>query len=953
MARCGGYAAASPTNTPRCGFGWSTWTARLPVWPRSPRNWPARTTRTRSGFATEIAFRADATYLVTAGLTGFGRELARWLAAHGAGRLLLLARRGARTPGADDLIAELAERGCVASVVAADVANVIDVARALAEIPQEQPLRGVFHAAAVLSDAFVVNMDLERFDTTFAPKAVGAWVLHELTRETDLDYFMCFSSVAGVLGIQGNTNYGAANAFVDALVRHRRRHGLPGTSVSWGVIADAGMAMDVDKQRETLEQQGLRSIHTKHCLQLLDMLLRGDEDHVLVGSIDFATWLRENPGGARGRLRHMVGPEWVVPANSLSGEGHETTQLLRGLDQEQRGAVAQQLVASQLTQVLHTDPDHLDRGASLIALGLDSLLAVELKGQLAAIGLEVSVPQLLSRSSVTSLANQLLTTHGYAATAEQALTDVGAPTWYLRRLPRDQAAVRLICFPYAGGGVTPYHAWPEELPDWIDVVAIALPARAARIGEEPMHSISAAAEAMIPELLPLLDRPYAVFGHCMGGVMMYEVVRRLQEEHGKPPAHVFASGSMAPHLYNAPIVHEQDDEKFLEVLQLIGFGTTQALVKDADLRAVMFPMLRGDFRAVVEYGKEFGSAVKLNAPITGLAAERDLFAPPNSMDAWTAYTTERYDLARLGGDHYFVETERSAVLDVIRTNLARVVGEAPTNSTGTAFPFTWREPDEDVLGFPPPRDATVTGTGNHTGASEIAGPVRVLCFPPEWFPADEWPLPMPEGGVAADGVTYEVIDWRGGPHARPTSVAEMVDTAYSAVAARSGERLAFYGQCLGGIVAYELALRLQDEGKPGPEHLVITGAVPPHIYIAPNGHMLSTEKILELLRVLEFPQIDRLERDPEFLAERIDGIRADLKAMSTYRYQHRPPLNIPITVVALRLDLWCYSSYRLLAWAYHTARKCEVVEWHGAHYHTVRHPELIHDLLRSVLPATL
>jgi surfactin synthase thioesterase subunit len=181
-----------------------------------------------------------------------------------------------------------------------------------------------------------------------------------------------------------------------------------------------------------------------------------------------------------------------------------------------------------------------------------------------------------------------------------------------------------------------------------------------------------------------------------------------------------------------------------------------------------------------------------------------------------------------------------------------------------------------------------------------------------------------------------------------------VSCAYAAVreAQTQAQRVIFYGHCLGAIVAYELAVRLQREGLRGPEHLLVAGVVGPHMYVAPDAHKLPTAKLIELLGVLKYPFADRLKHDPVFLNGRIDLIRADLEAMAVYQYQETDTLGIPITAIALRHDLWSYPL-RTDSWKHHTRERCEVVQWDGDHYVNMRHPERIHELVRAMVQSVM
>jgi surfactin synthase thioesterase subunit len=317
------------------------------------------------------------------------------------------------------------------------------------------------------------------------------------------------------------------------------------------------------------------------------------------------------------------------------------------------------------------------------------------------------------------------------------------------------------------------------------------------------------------------------------------------------------------------------------------------------------------------------------------------------MHAWGRYTTGGYDLAQVAGDHYFVESDREMVIGIVCERLARTLDNASASTLPDFSRVQWRRPGNDTLGLPPHRPKR-RGTAAKP-QQPVAGPARVICFPGAGIRANELPLPNQE---EADLVMYTSVEWRG-PNAliAPRTIEAMVNHAYEAICDDLDQPLIFYGHCLGALVAYELARRLQNEGKRVPDHLLVVGVVGPHKYVAPDAQKVPTDKLLELLGVLKHPFAKRLKNDPAFLNERIDMLRADLEAMAVYEYQPGDPLDVPITAVSLRHDLWSYPL-RTDTWKAHTQDRCDVVQWEGDHYFAMRHPERIHELLtRSVIEA--
>ena len=231
--------------------------------------------------------RGDATYLVTGGLSGLGLLVAEWLVRRGARSLILLGR-SEPTETARETLAGLEAQGARIAVVRGDVAHEADL-RAVFEgvLPGLPPLRGIIHSAGVLDDGVLVQQDWSRFERVMAPKVTGAWHLHELSIGLPLDFFVLFSSVAAVFGSAGQANHSAANSFLDALAFKRQAHGMPASSINWGVWSEVGAAVrhGVGKR---VSEQGVGMIDPAGGLAVLERVIEEQPAQAVVFPADWA-----------------------------------------------------------------------------------------------------------------------------------------------------------------------------------------------------------------------------------------------------------------------------------------------------------------------------------------------------------------------------------------------------------------------------------------------------------------------------------------------------------------------------------------------------------------------------------------------------------------------------------------------------------------------------------------
>ncbi|XUN53323.1 KR domain-containing protein [Streptomyces lividans] len=332
------------------------------------------------------------------------------VARHGVRHLLLLSRRGEDAPGAGELMADLAALGARVTVRAVDVADREALAAALATVPDGHPLTGVVHAAGILDNGLVSAQTPESLAAVLRPKADAAWHLHELTKDVDLSAFVLFSSSVGVVGGPGQSNYAAANAFLDALAEHRTRLGLPAKSLAWG-LWDLGHGINAGLDANDLKRftrEGFRQVSPEAGTALFDAALDGSAATVVALPADLSAMR------AHGRVPAVFGALVRVANRRTAQSGtvaaESFAQRLAGLSVPERRQAALDLVRAEVAAALgHSGPDAVPAERAFQEMGFDSMTAVELRNRLiAASGARLAAAVVFDHPTPEALAEHLL-----------------------------------------------------------------------------------------------------------------------------------------------------------------------------------------------------------------------------------------------------------------------------------------------------------------------------------------------------------------------------------------------------------------------------------------------------------------------------------------------------------------------------------------------------------------
>lgn len=422
---------------------------------RQGQPYAARLMRSQDWTPRKLNFQPDASYLITGGLWGLGLEVARWMIEKGAHHLVLLGRT--RLPEREQWdsvepasrlatqiagLRSLEQTGAHVEYVAVDVADEAQLRAFLQDYAREghPPIKGVMHAASVWQDAQgqplvrpLVNLDKDALRAVFKPKVLGGWLLQSLLQDTVLDFFVSFSSGASLFGSAAQGNYAAASEFLDALAAHQRARGHAAISIDWGAISEIGYGATADGQRvhEYWESRGIHRITPRQVLTALELLIPQSIARIGVIKLDWHLLREFFPQIAHFPLvRYLLAEaEERVPAQDGANgvvSGSALPHIQSALPAERQQLMISYL-CEQLANVLRVPAHRLDTEQPLTALGLDSLMAIELKNRIER-ELQVRIPivTFLQGPSITQFADQVLEQIAAPPVAEPALAAVAA-----------------------------------------------------------------------------------------------------------------------------------------------------------------------------------------------------------------------------------------------------------------------------------------------------------------------------------------------------------------------------------------------------------------------------------------------------------------------------------------------------------------------------------------------
>jgi acyl transferase domain-containing protein/surfactin synthase thioesterase subunit len=613
-------------------------------------------------------FSSTGTYLVT-GFRGLGFVFIEWMIRQGARNFALVSRSGKASSDVLERIAVLEAQGCRFKVLRADTGNYNELKTALEEIELSMPeLKGVIHAAGLIEARTLTDLNQIEFLRILNPKVKGAWNLHLLTQNRDLDCFIMFSSASTLIGLSGQGSYVAANAFLDTLAHNRRRMGLPGMSINWGVMKDVGMVANEAELEKYARAEGFEPVTMQDAMEVFHAIY--DSEHTQIGIVKIHAESMANYYSELGQTRYFNG--LLVKETKTQSKENSFLESFGTLNTiEDKIAALEQLVTQHVSKIVKTPVARIKSTMTFKSMGVDSLMAIQLRNLLEkSLTIKLSVAMFWAHPSIheyatflgNMVAEQLL-----IKTMENQSAKVDQPTanWFVIPKPNPKATLRLFSFHDAGGNASLYHTWENMLGNDIELVAIELPGRGRRLAEKTYTDVNALIQDIKPMLLPLLDKPFAFFGHSMGGLVAFELTRELRRSNLPMPIKLFTSSTPGLTTYTRREVdHTLSDKEIISMFPHLD----KANIGDEELQQLLLNLLRADLHLLNNY--RYKKEEPINIPIVALHGDEDPRVKRDQAEKWHSETSAGCKVITRHGGHRYIDHDGNFLTALIQEEIS-------------------------------------------------------------------------------------------------------------------------------------------------------------------------------------------------------------------------------------------------------------------------------------------
>ncbi|ELR73055.1 Malonyl CoA-acyl carrier protein transacylase [Fulvivirga imtechensis AK7] len=602
-------------------------------------------------------FSGSGYHLIT-GYKGIAFTVVEWMFTRGARNFCLLSRSNTMDRALESRVRALVKQGARFKIVDCDVCDSNSLSQVLDTLENEAGLKSIVHAAGLIKPEQITELTAEEFDRITGPKVQGAWHLHQASKNYQLDHFIMFSSASCLLGLSGQASYVAANTFLDALAAYRQKQHLPALSINWGVMTDAGMVASAKNLEKFAEAEGFIATEMQTAVEAFDSIFDRCPANMGVFRLEAEKTAEHFP--ALGASNYLSA---ILLKKETTGEGQSLIKRLENVPNADEWLKAFEIHLKKLTaSIIKTSEDQLSISMKFKSLGIDSLMAVQFRNKLEKeLNIKLSVVDIWEHPTISE----------YASFLVEKLFKVNA---YKDKAPSEPAisasiktsvcTTQLVCFHDAGGNASLYEGWDEKLNDDIQLITVELPGRGQSSSLEPFLVMKHAIQKITDALIGIVDQPVIFFGHSMGGLLAFEVIRELRRRKKKLPVTLIVSSTPQLGSYDRrQLDHTMDDK----VLTRRFPHLSQKAIADDELRSFLIQLLRNDLALLDSYQYQFEPPVDVE--IIGIHGKSDETVSKKQVELWSNETTMGFRLVQRDGDHHYLRACTDFVTQLINNEM--------------------------------------------------------------------------------------------------------------------------------------------------------------------------------------------------------------------------------------------------------------------------------------------
>lgn len=620
-------------------------------------------------------FSNDGTYLIT-GFRGLAFSYIEWMIGKGARNFALLSRSGEASETVENKMRSYEKQGCTFNIIKTDIANYNEVENAFNIINNSMPkLRGVVHAAGVIEAGSINDISEEDFLNTLSPKMKGAWNLHLLTKDIPLDCFVLFSSASSLIGLSGQASYVAANSFLDVLAHTRKQSGLTSLSINWGVIKDVGMVADNNHLEKYADAEGFESVVSKDAMEVLDSVYNSGKAQLGVLKLNASKMaIYYSALASTNYFKSLLESEQLSESDKKESF-LEAYLKLDKVDEKEKALVT--LVTQLVAKIVKSPASKIKSPMTFKGLGIDSLMAIQVRNLLEkSLNTKLSVALFWNHPSIKEYSEFLLNKLSEELEEHKNNDNAGASEEVaisLFHIPQinPQASQRIICFHDAGGSASLYDDWIQQLDETLELVVVELPGRGKNFEAKPYKNVDTLINDLLNQLYQYFDKPFAFFGHSMGGLIAFELTKKLLSENKPLPKNLFVSSTPQLSSYDKEQINpDSSDERLMDLFPYLK-ATSSSESDNLESSRIMMSILRADLELISNYQYQKGNPIPI--PITAIHGVEDPRVKHEQMEMWSEETINSFDLFSRPGGHRYIQQENSFVTSLIANKLCNLV----------------------------------------------------------------------------------------------------------------------------------------------------------------------------------------------------------------------------------------------------------------------------------------